>query len=166
MQRIRKAFAKTLCSLVPNNSSVLDIGTGPGDLLYIALEKPKELVTIDADKRYNTTYCINLEKEDLPFEKNRFDVVLAIDFIEHIGPKERGFELIEQMKTIAIKKVIILTPLIWKKNTKPYRIKTSAYYNNKFVLHKTLWSNDDFIGWNKIYNEIGLKTYFFGEWIK
>ena len=126
MQRIRKAFAKTLCSLVPNNSSVLDIGTGPGDLLYIALEKPKELVTIDADKRYNTTYCINLEKEDLPFEKNRFDVVLAIDFIEHIGPKERGFELIEQMKeelpdmpyvfisSVAQKGLVKLKDILWK----------------------------------------------------
>jgi len=166
MLSIRKAFLEKLCSAIPFKSSILDIGTGPGDFIPEISGISKEVVTIDAEEKYNTTYCINLEEEDLPFEENRFDIVLAIDFIEHVGPKERGFELIRQMKTIAIKKVIILTPLTWKTNEKPYKKKSSVYYHSKFVLHKTLWSVDDFIGWNRLYSEIGLKNYFFGEWIK
>ena len=47
------------------------------------------------------------------FTPKSFDIVLAIDVIEHIY-KEDGFRLIEKMERIARSKVIIVTPNGWE----------------------------------------------------
>ena len=57
-------------------------------------------------KRYVQMNILDLRKR---FDPRQFECVLASDVIEHL-PKERGFDLLDQMEALASKRVIVFTP--------------------------------------------------------
>jgi hypothetical protein len=122
---------------------VLDIGSGSKQ--YQNFEC-KEIIGIDAWEKVNPDILLDLEEENLPFEDNSFDVVLMIDFIEHLT-KDRGFEIIEEAKRVATDKVVIFTPLFWVTNEENTNDPELWCYGNKFNIHKSLWELEDFDGW-------------------
>lgn len=86
-----------LISLMPINSNqkVLEIGMGGGDtLIHIKKEKlASEVVGIDIIELPNTnqqnqlidkSYIMDVEKDDLPFADNYFNVIIAGDVLEHL----------------------------------------------------------------------------------
>ena len=87
-----------------------------------------------------------------------------IDFIEHLD-KNAGLRLIESVKKITNKKIILLTPLeeIWDDNHKNVNDPALWCYGNNFDIHKSLWSNKDFEGWENL-NLKGLHQYFVGSY--
>jgi SAM-dependent methyltransferase len=82
---------------VPSPAKVLDVGTGYGQVMYLFHKKGYEVCGLDDD--FNGTrseshedghfpfaekkYC-GLEKEDLPYAENTFDLVTCLNTIEHI----------------------------------------------------------------------------------
>lgn len=141
---------------------VIDIGCGDkrrsSDLLC------KKVTTLDAWDKVQPDILLDLEINDIPFLKQSFDVVLMIDFIEHLE-KKRGYIILEQAKQISRKVVILLTPLWWQDNKENVNNKELWCYNNNYDHHKSLWSVDDFIDWNRITGIPGLENYFVGIYI-
>jgi ubiquinone/menaquinone biosynthesis C-methylase UbiE len=42
-------------------------------------------VTVDYDNSLNPDYCLNVEKDNLPFDDNSVDVIVAHHILEHLG---------------------------------------------------------------------------------
>ena len=148
-----------LINNISNSDKILDIGCGNKEKTSIF--KKENIVSLDAWDKVNPDVLLDLEKNKLPYEENSFDVILTIDFIEHID-KQRGKELIEECKKITRNKIILFTPLIWSDNAVNVNDSKLWCYGNEFDYHKSLWTKDDFKDWFPIpYN-----NYFLGIWYK
>jgi 2-polyprenyl-3-methyl-5-hydroxy-6-metoxy-1,4-benzoquinol methylase len=74
-----------------NESKLLDVGCGKGTLGYY-LNSDKILYGIDiskiaiseAIKTYKRADALDIDRENLPYENNFFDIVVALDVIEHV----------------------------------------------------------------------------------
>jgi hypothetical protein len=155
---------KYLHSLITEGDSLLDLGCGPK--LYSDPFKNicKKILTIDAWESVNPDIVADLETVNLVslLDGEKYDYVLMIDFIEHLD-KSAGLRLIESVKSITNKKIILLTPLeeIWDDNHKNVNDPSLWCYGNTFDIHKSMWHKDDFIGWQNL--ELpGLNSYFVG----
>lgn len=155
-----------LHSIIEEDSTLLDLGCGPKLYSDPFKNKCKKIITIDAWESVNPDYVADLETVDLVSLLNgeKFDFVLMIDFIEHLD-KSAGLKLIETVKQITNKKIILLTPLeeIWDDNHKNVNDKSLWCYGNKFDIHKSLWTTEDFKGWENL-NLEGLHQYFIGSY--
>ncbi|KKN41999.1 hypothetical protein LCGC14_0717590 [marine sediment metagenome] len=145
-----------LRSRICPNDSVLDIGCG--DKRYQDIGS-KSIVSVDAWPKTEPDLLIDLEISDLPYVEGEFDVVMMLDFIEHL-PKDRGLELIEQAKRICKRELILFTPLLWTTNQENY-----VQDGNPFAIHKSLWGHIDFKKWNS-YTLPCLGVYYCGVWEK
>jgi hypothetical protein len=140
---------------IPKRSRVLDVGCG--DKWYWPKVRAR-FIGVDAFPKFKPDYLLDLEHDDLP--NIRVDVVLMIDFIEHL-PKERGIQLLQQAKERA-NTVIVLTPLFWDENTRLFNDPSSDYYQNVYNLHQSLWQPEDFLGFERI---LTVSTeYYHGIW--
>lgn len=111
--------------LIPNNSTILDVGCGDGHLMaWINSMDAYKVVGIDinqqdlsiAKKRkcffrtsepvYQEVILADIIKK-FPFKK-KFDVVLCSQVIEHLE-KDRALELIQKIENLAKKRVIVAT---------------------------------------------------------
>ena len=74
-----------------------------------------------------------------------------IDFIEHLD-KDAGLRLLDSVKTLTTKKIVLLTPLeeIWDDNHKNVNDPRLWCYGNTFDIHKSLWHKEDFTGWKPL----------------
>lgn len=144
---------------VGKSDEVLDIGCGDkrrsSDLMC------KRVVTLDAWEKTQPDILLDLETSDIPFQEQSFDIVLLIDFIEHLE-KNRGYVILDQAKQIARKVVILLTPLWWQDNAINVNNPDLWCYHNKYDYHKSLWELSDFVGWRRITDLVGLNNYFVG----
>lgn len=105
---------------IGKNDTVLDLGCG----IYNDIEglKCKSILGVDivnayieiASKKY-PTIRLDLTNIRQNFVMNSFDVVLALDVIEHLN-YNKAIDLINDMKLISRKKVIIYTPFAFKRN--------------------------------------------------
>lgn len=100
--------------------SILDIGCGPG--LSMKKIKARMLVKytvgVDLFKPYlkicrsqnihDKYLCIDVRK--LPFKKKSFDVVVALQVLEHL-PKKDAWKVLRTLEKIACKQVIVSTPI-------------------------------------------------------
>jgi len=103
-------------SIYKNNSLILDLGSGTGNLSYILKKIGKRVICIDIEKE-----CLmickekgleimerNLEK-NLPFKNNSVDGILFSDVIEHLNnPKKIISEIKRCLKNKG--KLILFTP--------------------------------------------------------
>jgi 2-polyprenyl-3-methyl-5-hydroxy-6-metoxy-1,4-benzoquinol methylase len=157
-------YGQVMKNVISKDYTLLDIGCGDKRISKYIIEKlgfkRENTKTIDAWPKSEPDYLLNLVKDDLPTE--RFNVILMLDFIEHL-PKERGAKILEQAKDICLNKIILLTPLVWSDNISAVKDTGSWYHGNSFELHKSLWTIDDFEGWERIDS---FNNYFFGVWNK
>ena len=65
----------------------------------------------------------------------KFDLVVMTDVIEHFT-KEEGTQILNRLKEIAAKAVMVSTPAIW--------IEQGAAYGNEAETHRSMWSCQDF----------------------
>lgn len=151
-------------SIINEGDSILDLGCGPKLYSDPFKEKCKKIITIDAWASVNPDIVADLETADVSSLVNneKFDYVLMIDFIEHLD-KSAGLHLIETAKKLANKKIILLTPLeeIWDDNHKNVNDPSLWCFGNTFDIHKSLWTTEDFVGWESL-NLRGLHHYFVG----
>ena len=155
---------KYLHSIIEDGSSLLDLGCGPKLYSDPFKDKCKKIVTIDAWESVNPDFVADLETVDLHslLGGEKFDYVLMIDFIEHLD-KDAGLRLIESVKALTNKKIVLLTPLeeIWDDNHKNVNDPKLWCYGNTFDIHKSLWHRVDFADWETL-NLPGLHQYFVG----
>ncbi|KKS42044.1 MAG: hypothetical protein UV61_C0003G0019 [Candidatus Gottesmanbacteria bacterium GW2011_GWB1_43_11] len=126
---------------------ILDVGCGPGerekdrrfqgaDILcfdiytpYLEVCKRLGFQTKKGDARFLSRY----------FRPKSFDIVLALDVIEHMTRSE-GRRFLKQLEIIARKQIIILTPLGWF----PQDHECVGDGTNKHQQHKSAWYRKDF----------------------
>lgn len=124
--------------------SVLDVGCGSNSPLT-KIKKNFYSVGVDAyapsireskNRRIHDTYKLgNVMAIDRYFRPKSFDVVIALDLIEHLNKKD-GEALIKKMIRAARKKVIIMTPQGF--------VQQEATQGNTYQIHKSGWSIEDF----------------------
>jgi hypothetical protein len=75
----------------------------------------------------------------IPFREGSFDVILAIDVIEHL-PKEDGLNFLRQLEKLNVRQVILTTPVgfveMHHKNLKPLE--------DKLQKHRSGWLPHEF----------------------
>ncbi|MFH0806007.1 MAG: methyltransferase domain-containing protein [Patescibacteria group bacterium] len=148
--------------LIKPNNSVLDLGCG--DKKFINRLKGIH-TTLDIWEPFNPDVLWDLNKLPLPFEDNSFNVILAIDVIEHLK-KENGKLLLEELKRIVKNKIILFTPLWWTENLYYMNNIESNYYGNPYERHLSLWTKEDFKEWKENLGINFLSNYYFGIWSK
>lgn len=127
-----------------NMKTVLDVGCGDSSPLA-KIKKNFSSFGIDAHKpsilksrkaKIHNYYKIgDILKLDSFFKPKSFDAVVALDVIEHFKKKD-ALKLIDSMDRIAKKKVLIVTPYGFAKQ--------SAYDGNPYQEHKSGWNVSDF----------------------
>jgi SAM-dependent methyltransferase len=128
--------------------SLLDIGCGKGPIAWIIRARSKDnkfLVGIDLFLPY-VKHCKRMGFYDdcilgdatyLPFKENAFDVVLAIDVVEHLS-KADGLRFLNNTEGIALRQLVITTPI------GPSMQLSSAFAETDLQRHKSLWYPQDF----------------------
>ncbi len=137
-----------MMTYIPDNSTVLDLGCGNG-LPFRQTNFPL-LIGIDIFRKkfnmpeYNILLYQDIRTIDKLTADKSFDVVSAIDVIEHLE-KEEGYKLLKEMERIAKEMVMVFTPLVWSKNNEAVEDEKCWAYGNENNYHKSLWSERDFI---------------------
>lgn len=137
-------FYKKLEQELSDLDSVLDLGCGSNsplsrirktfysvgvDIFEPSIEESKKA---KIHHEYKVGNVLDIDKY---FVKKSFDVVVALDLIEHLE-KEDGLLLINKMEMIAKKKIVILTP-----NGFTHQ---DAYGNNPYQVHRSSWEKQEF----------------------
>lgn len=145
-------FYKMLERSILTSASVLDVGCGSNspirtvkktsyregiDIYKESLEESKK------NKIHDKYVHGDIQKLNEYYKPKSFDVVVALDVIEHLE-KRHALRLIKDMETIARKKIIILTPNGF--------CDQGHYGNNPYQDHKSGWSKKDL-------GELGYKVY-------
>jgi len=136
-----------IMSLIPKDKTVLDLACGNG-LPFFGKKFPS-LVGVDIWKKkfdmpeYDEVYIHDIREITKLFPEKSFDVVTAIDTIEHLT-KEEGFKLIEDAEKLALNKVIFFTPKKWSENKDSFENPKYWSYGNEHCLHKSHWTEKDF----------------------
>ena len=131
-----------ILKLIPEETvSLLDLGCGRGIIgaLCRIYRDTKKLVGVDIfdpylrfckkHNLYDTVLKWDLRKLPLPFKNNEFEVVVAIEVVEHLE-KNDALKLIKEMERIAEKRVIISTPNIF--------FEQDTYDGNPFQMHRCI----------------------------
>lgn len=88
---------------ISNGDTVLDVG---GELNHLnKFCTPKKIVVANLN-----TGDVIIKKDKLPFKKNSFNVVCAIDVLEHIPAKKRG-EFVQKLLDISTNKIVLSFPI-------------------------------------------------------
>lgn len=129
--------------------TVLDLGCGLMEPYKDS--KIKEVIGVDVFKPYldvikkdYKVFHADLVWDMLYFVDKSFDVVCALDVIEHIE-KKASLELINHMERIARKKVVIFTPSKWDDNKLKNGLDAWGY-SNKRQEHKCLYTKEELEG--------------------
>ena len=143
---------------INKTDTILDVGCG--DKQY---SKHFPLATtLDAWNKVNPDYLVDLNEELFPFDDGEFNIILMIDFIEHLS-KNRGQLVLNDAKRICNGKIILVTPLIWDDNSRNTDKPGYWCYGNPFNYHSSIWSAKDFVGWKRIHRIMN-NTYYMGVW--
>lgn len=113
---------KKVASFINRNQTVVDIG---GELNHLSqFIKPKKLIVANLK-----TGDVIITKSKLPFANSSFDVVCAIDVLEHI-PEYKREQFIKSLIAIASEKVITSFPIGTLRHKK-YEKQTLEYLKKK-----------------------------------
>lgn len=90
--RIDRAVDLILNEDFPRSGAILDVGGATGNLGYALREHFEYRAVVDisreckgpATAKGNDFVAANVDLDGLPFVENRFDLIVALDFIEHI----------------------------------------------------------------------------------
>jgi hypothetical protein len=110
----RYQFMKQICEIVfdteifsaqENAISVLDVGSGSSKFTSEFLGSRFVVTRSDVENHQDSSICLLVPGQPLPFENSCFDLVVAQDVLEHVLPEHRSFfidEVIRVSKHIVI----------------------------------------------------------------
>lgn len=98
---------KKVGDLIGNTKTVLDVG---GQLNMLSLFCKTDKITVANISGSEEKSDIEIKDDRLPFKKNSFEAVCAIDVLEHI-PKARRQTFVKELLRVASNKVIMSFPL-------------------------------------------------------
>ncbi len=159
INRFQDIVTQEVIGLKPE--SMMSVGCGEGfDLKHILKAyKPKKTVGVDIDKeavKYAQKHLPKVEfrqadAKKLPFKKNQFDLVLALEIIEHIPDYD---EAISELKRVSKGPVLITVP--WEPWFSVVGLLRGKYLNRlgRHPEHVNAWNKTSFA---KVVKKHGLK---------
>lgn len=127
--------------VIPSGSSVLDVGCGSRSQLVNLRERLSRLSGIDAfpaaledahrSGAFDSLVEGRVQELDRLFDADAYDVVAAIDLLEHLDEDDGG-RLLEAMERVAAGRVVVLTPNRF--------VPQDARDGNPFQVHRSGWS--------------------------
>lgn len=154
--RRTRVLAKHLASLIPKDSTVLDIGCGDGliDKLIMNLRSDLKIVGVDILKREKTFIPVRLyDGKRLPFLGDQFDCVMYIDTLHHTADIEN---IILDGKRVSKKNILIKDHYANNKISSSI-LKFMDWVGNKFYAVNLTYNYLSETEWKNIYNKLGLK---------
>lgn len=148
-------LSRFLSKELSSSDTVLDIGCGPKSPLrryHVCYSLGIEIFDAylqEAQKLHTHSDYIKADCTRIEFKPRSFDIVLALDVIEHLS-KEQGLELIGKMKSWARKKVIIQVP--------NQQTPQGALDNNEFQRHRSGYRVEELVKLGFGVKGIGLKV--------
>src|SRR3989344_3901418 len=124
--------------------TVLDLGCGAdsplsqvaGNYTSVGVDLFMKSIEISKLKKIHDKYIqCDVTKINEKVKPKSFDVVIALDLIEHLDKKE-GIKLLDKVEKIATKKVIIMTPNGYYDQ--------EPYGGNPYQVHRSGWLIEDF----------------------
>lgn len=82
---------------------------------------------------YDKVYEVDIRK--FIEMKASYDLILMTDVIEHFE-KEEGLQILQRLKEMCNKAVMVSTPAVW--------IEQGDAYGNKYEKHRSMWNVNDF----------------------
>jgi 2-polyprenyl-3-methyl-5-hydroxy-6-metoxy-1,4-benzoquinol methylase len=150
-------------SLDKNGGNILDIGCGEGRPISF-INRHRDFCAVGVDifepclkqcQESNIYWAlIRADVTKLPFKAKSFDIVLAMEVLEHLE-KEAGQELLKAMEKIARKQIIISTPV--------GRYYQDALGGNPHQEHKAFWHPAELRDLGYKVRGHGLRALFGGE---
>lgn len=149
IRRLQSRFEDLLTALIPSEcSSLLDVGCGRASPLARVLPTIENSVGVDAltselnergaavsgHRRYVQSDVRRLGEL---FPERSFDVVVALDVLEHLE-KDEGWSLLDAMERLATRRVIVFTPNGF--------LPQDEYDGNPYQIHLSGWTVDEFRG--------------------
>lgn len=140
------AWADPVCWLIDKRAeSILDVGCGQGMPMQMIKKRMRVRKSVGVDlfepyieeskkKGIHDEYLV-CDIRKLPYKNRSFDVVLALQVLEHL-PKKDAWKVLEKMEKIARKQVIVSTPI--------GKMSHPAVDNNLLQLHKSSFLPKEF----------------------
>ncbi len=159
IKKLQDAVALEAVSLKPE--SLVSVGCGEGfDLKHIlSIYQPKKTVGVDlsksalnyAQKQLPEVEFIQEDASKLPFKDNQFDLVVALEILEHIPDYDKA---ISELKRIAKNKVIITVP--WEPSFSMVSLMRGKYLKRlgRHPEHINAWNKKSF---TKVIKKHGFK---------
>ena len=147
LRRLQSQYPKLLADLIPEGcTSLLDVGCGSASPLTRMPVSVGRTVGVDllpprSDERgrpasgHHEYIQRDIRLLGDRFPAGSFDVVAALDVIEHLEEQE-GWQLLSAIELIARRRVIVFTPNGF--------LPQLAYDGNPHQVHKSGWTVDDF----------------------
>src|SRR5450755_2847665 len=86
LQRRARRLAELLIDFIPLNSTVLDVGSGDGQIASLLLQSRPDLTIqgVDLQVRKQTSIPVSgFDGKTLPYGDSSFDTVLFVDVVHH-----------------------------------------------------------------------------------
>lgn len=137
-------YYKILEKELSKMESVLDVGCGSNSPLAkiyknfysVGVDVFEPSIKKSKKEKIHDNYKLgDVLKISKYFKQKSFDVVIALDLIEHLE-KNDGLNLLKQMELIAKRKIILLTPNGF--------VEQHPVEENPYQVHKSGWKIDDF----------------------
>jgi len=133
--------AEELARVIPDGSTVLDVGCGASSQLVHLRSRLLRLDGIDAfpaavaaaerSGAYDALREGRVQDLDALYERGSYDVVAAIDLLEHLDDSD-GAQLLDSMARIARRLVVVLTPNGF--------VHQEAIEGNPWQVHRSGWT--------------------------
>lgn len=139
---------------IPNNSSIIDVGTGSGQFAALLQNKGHKITAVDVVNKTNTNEIapVIYDGKTLPFQPNAFNIGMLITVLHHCPNPELVFN---EVVKVSKDKIFVLEDV----------------YNNLFMKYLTWFAdslaNFEFIGhphtnksekaWEALFNNHNLK---------
>lgn len=164
------------------NSSVLDIGSGPGNLEDAWHSKVKEIHGVDVSKRYNEIARekhksnSNVFFHDLPEDDylnfsilgdKKFDIIIVMSVLQYYNNKKEIITLIEGLKNYALPNAVLLLCDLIVKNSfvkEVAEVLQNAYKERKLLSMLALLFKLRFTSYYKVKKKAGLLMLSEQEW--
>lgn len=142
---------------VRGHKRILDIGCGVNSPINYFVSHAQELDGVDISShdvarqsgtKYKQIFVQDVREFTPP---NPYDVITALDFIEHLE-KEDGLRLLSRLEELANKRVVLVTPNGF--------VPQAAQPDNPFQEHKSGWTTEDFKARGyRVYGMFGPKSW-------
>lgn len=146
-----------LKKIIRHSDTVLDLGCG--DKMSFRGLQCRNYVGVDIWKTAKADVKHDLKTFPYPFKDGSFDVVTALDCIEHLK-RDEGKKMLAEMERIARRLLVIFTPEEFRDNKENVYKEGLWSTGNTFNIHQSLWTKEDFQGWKPLkYTDPGYLFY-------